>query len=117
MFELVSSKYMRKIFQEEGFELTDFQKATLIWNAPDKNRGDKLTVLRELSENTNDDALRQQIMERLQYEGEALRRFMDNSAWRYVYVIEEDNRYSCVFLRNSTWQRDIFLNVWGIMHH
>lgn len=97
MFELIPSEYMKKIFGEERFELTDFQKATLIWNASDKNRDEKMTALRELSENTDDADLHRQIMERLQYEGEALRRFMDNSSVRYVYVIKDDYRYSCGF--------------------
>ena len=48
MDRLVPSAYMREIFREEGFEFTDSQKATMIWNAPGRNRDWKLTALREL---------------------------------------------------------------------
>lgn len=42
MFELVPSEFMRMIFKDRGFELTDFNKATLIWNRDDKSRAEKL---------------------------------------------------------------------------
>lgn len=109
MFELVPSNYMRDIFQEQKFEFTDFQKATLIWNAPKKNREDKLAALLELSETTDDEKLCQQIRERIEYEEEALRRFMDNSSDKYVYVIEEDYTYSCGFFAEYNMARDYLL--------
>lgn len=37
MFELVPSQLMRDFYNEKGFVFSDFQKATLIWNAP-RNR-------------------------------------------------------------------------------
>lgn len=109
MFELVPSEYMREIFREEGFELTDFQKATLIWNAPDKNRNAKLTALKELLENTDDVRLQRQIIERIQYEEKAFCRFKDNSAGRYVYVIVDEYGYSCGFFVEYDMARDYLL--------
>ena len=50
MFELVQSQWMREYFEEIGFAFTDFQKATLIWNAPGRLRQEILDALEELSE-------------------------------------------------------------------
>lgn len=68
MFELVQSQWMREYFEEIGFAFTDFQKATLIWNAPGRLRQEILDALEELSEKTRDKTLRRQINERLNYE-------------------------------------------------
>ena len=45
MFELVPSACMRAYFEELHFEFTDFQKATLIWNAPNKSWKERLEAL------------------------------------------------------------------------
>ena len=50
MFELVPSKYMREFYKEMGVVFTDFQKATLIWNAPGKTRQEILDGLKELTD-------------------------------------------------------------------
>lgn len=68
MFEIVPSQVMRQFYDEIGFEFTDFQKATLIWNAPGKNRQEILDALKELADETKDSVTRQQILERLAYE-------------------------------------------------
>lgn len=60
MFELVPSRYMRKYFQENAFELSDSQKATLIWNMPGKTRDEILAALKELADTTQDEVTRQQ---------------------------------------------------------
>lgn len=61
MFELVPSACMRAYFEELHFEFTDFQKATLIWNAPNKSWKERLEALCELAETTEDANIRQQI--------------------------------------------------------
>lgn len=68
MFELVPSKYMREYFKKVGFEFSDFQKATLIWNAREKTREEILSALRELTETTEDAKTRKQVLERINYE-------------------------------------------------
>ena len=75
MFELVPSECMRKYYEETGFTFTDFQKATLIWNAPERNRQGILDALGELAEETDDERLKKQIDERLHYEEKALEKF------------------------------------------
>ena len=89
MFEIVPSQWMKKCFEEIDFAFTDFQKATLIWNAPGRLRQEILDVLEELSEDTRDETLRRQINERLNYEKKTFETFIHNQSGKYVYVIED----------------------------
>lgn len=94
MFELIPSDFMRDLFEKKGFAFTDFQKATLIWNMPDKNWEQRIDALKELAAETEDEVLKGQIWERITYEVMALREFKDNTNGRYVYVVEENDTYS-----------------------
>ena len=89
MFEIVPSQWMKKCFEEIGFAFTDFQKATLIWNAPGRLRQEILYALEELSEETKDETLRRQINERLNYEKRTFKTFIHNQSGKYVYVVED----------------------------
>ena len=89
MFEIVPSLWMKKCFEEIDFAFTDFQKATLIWNAPGRLRQEILDALEELSEETRDEALRRQINERLNYEKKIFETFIYNQSGKYVYVVED----------------------------
>ena len=82
---------MREYFKEKGFEFTDFQKATLIWNMPGKTRDEIFAALKELADTAKDEVTRQQILERIQFEEKQFAVFMDNSADKYVYVVVADN--------------------------
>lgn len=85
---VIPSAYMAKLFQEKGFELNDWQKAALIWNAPDKTWAEKLSSLKDLSEFTSDEGLCEQIAQRIDYENIMFQRFMENNV-RFVYVVCE----------------------------
>lgn len=89
MFEIVPSQWMKKCFEEIGFAFTDFQKATLIWNASGRLRQEILDALEELSEETKDETLRRQINERLNYEKRTFKTFIHNQSGKYVYVVED----------------------------
>lgn len=52
MLEIVPSQWMKKCFEEIDFAFTDFQKATLVWNAPGKLRKEILDALEDLSKAT-----------------------------------------------------------------
>lgn len=98
MFELVPSKYMREFYKETGVVFTDFQKATLIWNAPGKTRQEILDGLKELADTTEDEKTRKQIYERLAFEEKLFSAFIDNSSSKYVYVVEDRyNEFRCGF--------------------
>lgn len=88
---------MKKCFEEIDFAFTDFQKATLIWNAPGRLRQEILDALEELSEETRDETLRRQINERLDYEKKAFEIFIHNQTGKYVYVVEDMEYESCGF--------------------
>ncbi len=98
MFELVPSKYMREYFKKVGFKFSDFQKATLIWNARGKTWDEILSALRKLAETTEDAKTRKQVLERINYEEKALDTFKMNPSGKYVFVVEDhDDKYSCGF--------------------
>ncbi len=98
MFELVPSACMRAYFEELHFEFTDFQKATLIWNAPNKSWKERLEALCELAETTEDADIRQQIHERMSFEQKKWETFLNNDSGRYIYVVEDKkNLESCGF--------------------
>lgn len=97
MFELILSDYMKDLFERKGFQFSDFQKATLIWNMPNQIWERKIAALKELAAETEDDALKGQIYDRITYEVMALRKFKENTNGRYVYVVESDDSYSCGF--------------------
>lgn len=98
MFELVPSEAMRAYFKEIGFEFTDSQKATLIYNAPNRTKKEIMAALRELADTTSDEVTRKQIEERLTYEKKAYDTFIVNRNRRYVYVvIDEEDGTSCGF--------------------
>ncbi len=88
-FELVPSSCMRAYFEELHFKFTDFQKATLIWNAPGKTWRARLETLNELAKITEDNNVRQQIHERIDFEQKKWEIFLNNDSGRYIYVVED----------------------------
>lgn len=98
MFELVPSQQMRDFYNEISFEFTDFQKATLIWNAPKKNWKEILDALRELAEITEDEKTKKQIFERINFEEHVFATFTNNQSSKYVYVVvDSEDDGSCGF--------------------
>lgn len=101
-FELVPSSCMRAYFEELHFKFTDFQKATLIWNAPGKTWKARLETLNELAEITEDNNVRQQIHERIDFEQKKWGIFLNNDSGRYIYVVEDWDKV-VAFLLHITW--------------
>lgn len=97
MFELVPSLYMRSLFEDLNFELSDFNKATLIWNNLLHDRNEKLSALKYLLESTPDECLKQQIQERLDYEDDMLRTMKNNNDGKYVFAVLDEEEYCCGF--------------------
>ena len=67
MLEIIDSNYTRNRYEEIGFQLSDFQQATLIWNKPNTTRQERLSALAELAIKTDNVDLRFQIGERIAY--------------------------------------------------
>ena len=97
MFEIVPSQWMKKCFEEIDFAFTDFQKATLIWNAPGRLRQEILDALEELSEETRDETLRRQINERLDYEKKAFEIFIHNQTGNISMLLKTWNMKAVAF--------------------
>lgn len=94
MFELVPSKWMKKYLEEQKKEFTDWEKATLIWNAPNHTWLERLEALKGLELSSSDNTLKLQIRERTLYEEEAFKLLKENGEGKYIYVVEEDIGYS-----------------------
>lgn len=90
MMKLVESDYVQRMFESVGFEPTDSQKATLIWNKPNITRRERLSALRKLKDETEDIALKVQIIERQVYEEKSLVLFWDSSTKGTLYVVVSD---------------------------
>ena len=57
----IPSAYMKNLFILKDFMLTDWQVATIIWNAPNKGWQDKVSLLNEHVKSINDEKLRKQL--------------------------------------------------------
>lgn len=100
MIEIVPSNWMREYLKNKK-EFTDWEKATLIWNAPNATWREIISSLKELADCTNDDMLRKQITERIEYERKALMLFGANFDKEYVYVVLDVDRDACGFFADA----------------
>lgn len=92
MRELIPSKDVRDYMKKMGKELTDFEKATLAYNYHDATYLERLAMIDEIRETTNDKELAKQIQERIDREKEALRVFYERKEgmiYRLTYLIED----------------------------
>ena len=95
--ELIPSKDVRAYMQEKGRVLTDFEKATLIYNHSGMNFTEKAVRLKEILEQTEDSNLREEIQDRLSYDDLCISRFYENDGG-YIYELqvydpEDDTSY------------------------
>lgn len=96
---LIPSCYIRDELSKNGFQLSDANKATLLWNSTTLSYTEKLEELQKLSDSTSDGNLQKQIRERLDFENRKLERIKDNSSGSYLYVFEDHhNIYHNYFL-------------------
>ncbi len=92
MIQYMPSKQQREYLKEKGFYFTDIQKAAMIWNVPCYSWEEKLLSLEELAYSTNDDGLKKQIAERIEYEKKAMETFKENCEKKCIYLIEYYNK-------------------------
>lgn len=71
---LVPSRYIRDQLSKYGYQLSDLNKATMLWNTDTLmlSYSEKLSELKKLCNSTNDDLLKKQIGQRLDYESKKL---------------------------------------------
>lgn len=97
------SKDVRECMERNGLKFTNFEKATLIYNSglPVLKR---LDLLEKLAEETEDEALKGQVLERLAYGREKMAAFRNNTEG-YVYAVEArrdgDKPYICGYFATA----------------
>lgn len=77
--ELIPSKDVREHMEQKGCVLSDFEKATLIYNHSGMNFSEKAAHLKELMEITEDAKLREEIQDRLSYDDLCFCGFYENN--------------------------------------
>lgn len=97
MFELIASEDMREYLQKIGCVFTDRQKATIIYNS-NQSQKEIMNSLHELKDQTEDDNIRKQITERIEFEKNKLIIFKNNHQRKYVYVVIDQN-YPCGYFK------------------
>lgn len=94
--ELIPSKAVREYMEQQGRILTDFETATLIYNHSGMDYAEKRERLKELLENTDNEKLKEQILERLEYDERCCKRFYENAEgeiYKLVVFLSEDKEY------------------------
>ena len=67
MDDLIPSKQISDYLKEKNVEFTDFEKATLIFNNKFLSKDTKHQKLKEIAQKTENQELKKQIQERLQF--------------------------------------------------
>lgn len=109
MIEIIPSEYVRNILKDKR-TFTDFEKATLIWNSPIATRRERLDSLGELSVITDDERLKQQIVERIEYEQAVYQKYIENQNNDYVYVVFDSYQASCGYFADYELARKFGIN-------
>lgn len=87
MKELIPSKDVWDYMQKSGRVLTDFEKATLIYNHSGMSHEEKVKALKCIQKMTTDDNLREQIQKRLTYDSQCLKKFFEKENDE-IYVLK-----------------------------
>ena len=77
MLKLIESKYVREYIEKTGFEFSDMDFATIAYNS-DLPIPDKHAKLKEIADNTQNEALKKQIAERIAHDEMCLQQFTEN---------------------------------------
>jgi len=93
--DLIPSKTIRDYLETIHYALTDFQKATLIWNCIYYNHTEKLEYLLKLEKKTNDKLLKKQIMQRLCFENKSLINIRNNDDCVYISFGDDNGDFIC----------------------
>ena len=92
MIELPLSAAFKEYYAEHNASFTDSEKATIFWNSRLQLQ-EILIALREIMETTADETLKKQIKQRLDYENQITRYFLNQDS-RYVHLLLLDDRDS-----------------------
>ena len=100
LVEIVPSRWMREYLKDKK-EFSDWEKATLIWNAPNVTWKSRMASLLVLANRIKADVLlSKQIRERIHYEEKAYSLFLAGSK-EYVYVVIDEDNDICGFFGDA----------------
>ena len=91
MKDLIPSKDVREYLASINYELTDFQKATLIWNTRYESLDEQLNALKEIANSTNNIDLQKQIEERILFKKDSIKKFQETTPDCIYVVYDEDD--------------------------
>ena len=81
----IPSKDMRAAIMETGHRFTDWERATIIWNSDD-SLTDRHEGIQNIADETTDEDLRRQILERIEYDTYVLTLFAEH-AQGFIYAL------------------------------
>lgn len=99
LVEIVPSRWMREYLKDKK-EFSDWEKATLIWKAPNVTWKSRMASLIELANKTDDLLLSEQIRDRIQYEEKVYCLFLAGDK-EYVYVVIDEDNDICGFFSDA----------------
>lgn len=102
MKKYIESKYTGDRYAEIGFELTDSQKATIIWNKCSLTYNERLEEIAKIYKSTSDMQLKEQIKERIDFEEKAFARLKERNDENVVYVVKTADDLYGVFTKFDT---------------
>lgn len=102
MNKYIESKYVRERYAEIGFELTDFQKATIIWNKYSLTYNERIEALAKICESTSNMQLKEQIKDRIAYEKKVFERLRESNDENVVYIVKTADDLYGVFTKFDT---------------
>ena len=85
MIDLPISEYMRNYYKENGFKFTDSEQATIFWRS-DLPLPERLDILREIADKTDDETLKAEIHSLLDTEAKYEEWFKEDDS-RYYYTV------------------------------
>lgn len=91
MFDLIPSSEVREYLKSINYQLTDFQKATLLWNTRYKSLEEQLHKLTKMILATDDINLKLQLGKRYVYEQESVDKFKTQTENCIFVVCNEDD--------------------------
>lgn len=91
MKNLIPSKDVREYLASINYELTDFQKATLIWNTHYDSLDEQLNAIMKIAIFTDSMDLREQIGERILFEKDSIKKFQETTSDCIYVVYDEDD--------------------------
>ena len=86
MIDLPISEYMRNYYKENGFVFPDSAQAAIFWNSA-LPLPERLNVLREIADKTDDETLKAEILSLLDTEAKYEEWFKEDDS-RYYYILE-----------------------------